>query len=49
MGNAITDLINFLEYSITTEKDPAEREELRRTLSTAKKVAEQRKKIAVCA
>ncbi len=48
MGDAITELITFLEYSIKKEEDPAELEELRRTLLTAKKVEEHRKKL-ICA
>ena len=46
MGNAITELISFLEYSIKKEKDPAELDELRRTLITARKVEEHRRKLA---
>lgn len=48
MGNAITELIQFLEYSIQKEKDPAELDELYRTLVTARKVEECRRK-AICA
>ena len=46
MNNAITDLIQFLEYSIEKEKDPAELEELHKTLVTAKKVEQHRRSLA---
>lgn len=45
MGNAISELIQFLEYSIQKEKDPAEIEELRRTLITARKVEAQQQSL----
>lgn len=45
MGNAISELIDFLEYSIKKEKDPEEVEELLRTLNTARKVEEHQKKL----
>jgi len=48
MGNAITELIQFLEYSIQKEKDPTELDELYRTLVTARKVEKQRRKL-ICA
>ena len=45
MGNAISELIQFLEYSLQKEQDPEEIEELHRTLLTAKKVEEQHRKL----
>ena len=48
MNSAISDLIQFLETSIEKEKDPAELEELRKTLSTARKV-EQQRRVLICA
>ena len=48
MNSAITDLIQFLEKSIQKEQDPAELEELRRTLITARKVEQYRRKL-LCA
>lgn len=48
MKNAINDLIQFLEYSIQKEEDPAELKELNRTLLTAKKVEQHRRKL-ICA
>ncbi|MDC7225489.1 MAG: hypothetical protein PQJ61_01850 [Spirochaetales bacterium] len=47
MGNAITELIMFLEETIEKEKDPAELEELYRTLTTARRVEEHRRNL-VC-
>ena len=48
MNNAINDLIRFLETSIAKEQDPAELEELRKTLNTARKV-EERRRTLICA
>ncbi|MBI9106804.1 MAG: hypothetical protein JEZ04_08660 [Spirochaetales bacterium] len=48
MGSAITDLINFLEYSMKKTEDPQELDELLRTLKTARKVEQHRKNL-VCA
>ena len=49
MRSAISELIIFLENSMIKEKDPAELEELRRTLSTARKLADRRKRRSRCA
>lgn len=48
MNNAIINLINFLEYSIQKETDPAELEELHKTLIIAIKVEHHRRKL-ICA
>jgi hypothetical protein len=45
MGNAIANLIEYLEYSIQKTEDPEEREELLRTLITARKVAQHRRNL----
>lgn len=48
MGNAITELIIFLEHSMKKTEDPKELDELQRTLTTARKVEQHRKNL-VCA
>ena len=47
MRNAISELIIYLENSIQKTQDPEELKELHRTLMTAKKVEQHRRKLCL--